>query len=131
MWTPFWRRTTQKMYNRKTDYQNAEEYSIEKFNGKATKNSGAGQQKGDCLFKHGNLKFRVDTKSTYTKSYSIKRTQFENMAESLHSDTINVLHFVFYDSDGVRFNVKDDHIMMKASDFMRVLEEVKKAKDEE
>ena len=112
-------------YQRKTNYQNAEEYTLEKFDAKPTNNSGAFTQKGDGLFKVGDLSFRIDTKSTYTESYSIKRKTFENMESSLHSDTINVLHFVFYDKEKTRFNVKNDHIMMKASDFMMLLERIK------
>ena len=112
-------------YQRKTNYQNAEEYTLEKFDAKPTNNSGAFTQKGDCLLKVGGVTIRLDTKSTYTNSYSIKKDAFDNMESSLHSDSINGMHFVFYYKEGNRFHVKKDHILMKASDFIKLLEIIK------
>lgn len=101
------------------DYDKAEQYSVESFGAKPTKSSGRGSQKGDFVKKVGGITLRGDTKHTESKSYQVKKHQFENMNETIVNDIeVRFLHHVFTENG----KVVDEQIVLPRATFNMLLE---------
>jgi len=110
-------------------YDLAEQYShnrFGKYGAKPTNSSGRFTQKGDGMFKVNNVTFRYDTKHTESKSYQVKRMQFDNMNETIHNDSeVRYLHHVFTEGG----KVVDEQVVLSMQSFLLLLELVAERKE--